>query len=169
MSEAPLAAPVVAALITAGFAFTAGVIGILWTESNKRREEERKHSREANMMRRILVADLDNARTHIQATIDSIKQREFDPLTFYIPQLRDYPLEKVGMLSVDEIRALSTAANMLAHLQSAVGLVATRREPANWYLMSLDAISSLLPEIEDLPGYLKKAVTELKAETGPVP
>lgn len=150
-------------------AFAAAVVGILWTEANKRREEERKHYRDVNMFRRVSAADLNNARAQIEATSVSIRGAKFDPLVFRLPTVREYPLEKVGMLTVDEISAVAKAAHMVEHLRSAIAVVASKRDSGDWFTMSLEHVKVMLPELEMVIGYLDRAIAELKAETGPVP
>ena len=176
-----LAVPVVAALITAGFAFSAAIVGILWTDHNKRREEERKHYREANMFRRVVAADLQFITAQLDASINSIKARDFDPVTFQIPTGRTYSLEKMGLLTVDEIKVVWGAISMLAHQQAAVRLIETmaknvgvidgrrRHNEPDWFDLPLNDVTKLLPEIATLQTHLQTAIRELKAETGPVP
>lgn len=157
-----------AALITAGFSFAAAIGGVLWTERSKRRDAERKHAHEANALRRVLASDLGIAIAICAGNIKIIKDhKDLEYVAFACPNLRPYSIEKIGLLSVDEIDAVVAAIAAVQNQREVIEALMAHKL-GELFVLARDDAAIVLDSFVSSADICRSAITELKSETGPI-
>jgi hypothetical protein len=155
-----------AALITAGFSFAAAIGGILWTERSKLRVAERKHAHEANMARRVLVADLSIAMATAVGNIKVILDNpDAELITIAKPAIREYAIDKLGLLTVNEIGPTVSALRSIDHHRQVLSALAEATDN-ELVAFSPATARNTLDTTHGLIRLCNDAIRELKAETG---
>jgi hypothetical protein len=149
------------------FTFVGVIVALLWNDQRERREREKRHSRDANMLRRVMTADLEIIKHNALAAANVVRKAGSAPLvTLDMKKVRDYSTEQFGLLTVVEIEPVFVAFAGIETLRTVVASIAVEKKGEAYTLKTSDMLVRM-GALEKLAQFCQDAVDELKAETGP--
>lgn len=148
------------------FTFAGVIVALLWNDRRERREREKRHAHEANMLRRVMTADLEIAKHNATAAANFIRKATKPQVTIDLPKVRNYSTEQFGMLTVVEIEPVFVAIAAIETLRTMIEHLAVARKGEAFTLQTAH-VAQLVGSFDGLVEFCKDAIAELKAETGP--